>query len=96
MDTIITLMDCVSGTSTNVEGYTLFTLLSKEIEKNNIVKLSLKDSTPMSSSFMNSSFGELVDKYGLDKFRDHVRLINYTPSHAERIQKYIQMLRSHN
>jgi len=96
MDSIIKIMDVVSGTSTNIEGCSLYTVLSKEIEKGNIVKLSLHESTPMSSSFMNSSFGELVDKYGIDKFKAHIRLINYLPSHAERIQQYLKMLNTHH
>jgi hypothetical protein len=96
MDKIITVVDSVTGTSTNVEGCTLYNIIAKEIEGGNIVKLSLKDCTPMSSSFMSSSFGELVDKYGMDKFREHVRLINYTPTQAERIQQYLKMLKSHH
>jgi hypothetical protein len=94
MDCIINLMDKVNGTSTNIEGLTLYAILSREIESGNIIKLSLKESTPMSSSFLNSSFGELVDRYGLDVFKKHIRLINYTTSQAEYIKKYLSMLKA--
>ena len=94
MDCIINLMDKVNGTSTNIEGLTLYAVLSREIESGNIIKLSLKESTPMSSSFLNSSLGELVDRYGIDVFKKHVRLINYTASQAEYIKKYLSMLKA--
>jgi hypothetical protein len=94
MDTIIKVIETVTGTSTNVEGYALFAVLSKEIEDGNVVKLSLENSTPMSSSFMNSSFGELVDKFGMDKVKANIRLVHYKPSQAISIQKYLQMLGS--
>lgn len=92
MDVTIKLMDCVTGTSGNIEGYKLFTVLSKEIDMDNNIILSLQNSTPMSSSFLNSSFGELVDKYGLDIFKTKIKLINYTKSQAEYIKRYLLML----
>ena len=96
MDSIIKIKDIVRGTSSNTEGFTLFTVLSQQIENGSIIKLSLEESTPMSSSFLNSSFGELVDKYGLEKIRSHIRLINYRPVQAERIRKYLNTLNSHH
>lgn len=92
MDITINLMDSVSGTSTNMEGCTLFAVISKELESNNTIRLSLKDATPMSSSFMNSSFGELVDRFGMETFKNNIRLINYTPSQAEYIKHYLTMV----
>lgn len=92
MDLTIKLMDHVAGTSSNVDGVKLFSILTKELDANNTIILSLKDSTPMSSSFLNSSFGELVEKYGLEIFKKQIRLINYTPSQLEYIKKYLLML----
>lgn len=88
-------MDVVNGTSTNSEGFTLFALLSKEIEAGHKIKLSLSSATAMSSSFMNSSFGELVDKYGIGKIKDYISLINYAPSHAQHIKSYLEMVASY-
>jgi hypothetical protein len=95
MNTTIDLMSVVSGTSTNTEGLTLFTRLSNEINAGHQIKLSLSAATAMSSSFMNSSFGELVDKYGIEKVREAIRLINYTPSHAQHIKSYLDMVASY-
>lgn len=95
MDITIKLMDHVAGTSTNAEGYSLYIVLSNEIGKGSLIKLSLEGATPMSSSFLNSSFGDLVDQFGIDKVKSSIRLINYQRSEAERIQKYLKMVASH-
>ena len=92
MDITINLMDSVSGTSTNEEGCTLFAAISKELESNNTIRLSLKGATPMSTSFMHASFGELVANFGMQTFKNTIRLINYTPSQAEYIKHYLTML----
>lgn len=96
MDTrTIKLMDCVSGTSTNNEGLGLFIAISRAFKAREIVKLSLEGSTSMSSSFMNSSFGELVEEFGVDIVRKQLRLIDYKPSQAEQIKKYLEVISSY-
>lgn len=93
MDTlIINLMDCINGTSTNKNGNLLYTLLKTELESGKKIKLSLKDCTPMSSSFMNSAFGELIDSLGYEKVKSSISLINYTPSMANKIKSYMEMV----
>jgi hypothetical protein len=95
METTIKLMDHVSGTSTNAEGYSLYIVLAKELAKDTLVKLSFSEATPMSTSFLNSSFGELMDNFGLEAVKKNIRLINFQRTEAERIQKYLKMVSSH-
>ena len=83
------IMDLVSGTSTNIEGYTLYVELSNHFEKGFVVELSMKDLTPFSTSFLNSSFGELVDKFGFDFIKKHLILTDYRISDAKKIQEYL-------
>lgn len=90
--TTIKLMDAVKGTSTNADGLTLFILMDKAFSNDEIVKLSLENATPFASSFLNSSFGELVDKYGIEKIRENVRLTKYTRSRAMNIKEYLDKL----
>lgn len=93
MDTlIINLMDCINGTSTNKDGYNLYNLLKLPMESGKKIQLSFKDCTPMSSSFMNSAFGELIDTLGFEKVKSSLSLINYTPSMANKIKSYMQMV----
>ncbi|MEO6883122.1 MAG: DUF4325 domain-containing protein [Bacteroidia bacterium] len=89
---VINLMDTVAGTATTTEGLALYLAMSKAMDTGKNVKLSLKDCTPLSSSFLNSTFGELYDRYGYDKIKERVVLINYFPSHAMAIKKYLQDL----
>lgn len=88
----IKLMDCVSGTSTNAEGYGLFLALSNAFRDDETVKLSLEGCTPMSSSFMNSSFGELVEELGIDMIKKQLRLVDFKPSQAQQIKEYLAII----
>lgn len=86
---VVFLTEIVSDVMTNASGFQLFTIIDKNFEAGNRVKLSLSGSGPMTSSFMNSSFGELLDSYGYDFIKDHLSLIDYKPSQAIRIKEYL-------
>ena len=92
---LIELMDIVDGTSTNPEGYLLFMTLNKLIDAGKKVKISLKDCTPMSSSFLSSSFGALYDKYGIAKVKSSISLTNFIPSRAGSIKTYLDNLQKY-
>lgn len=86
----INLMDCVKGTTTSDEGVALFKKMNAVLAKGNKIRLSLAKATPISSSFLNASFGEIYDKYGYQSIREHISLINYLPSQASQIKKYLE------
>ena len=83
------LMAIVSGTSTNTEGDVLYGALSPYVRSGQVVRLSLHDATPMATSFLNTSFGQLIDAYGLAAVRASVRLVQFVPSHAQRLKDYL-------
>jgi len=85
----IRIKDLNIGTSTNKDGYALRLTLNPYFKSENSVCVSFSETTPMSSSFFNSSFGELIDTYGYDKFEDIVIISDITKSHFELIKKYI-------
>jgi len=87
METYI-LSDLVSDTYTNASGYTLYTFLEKHIASDDKVELSFKGASPTSSSFLNSSFGELIEKYGFDKFKAHLKLSDLSKSQASVLKRY--------
>ena len=89
---LIDLMKCVDGTTTSPEGVTLFYAMEKVLKNKKVVKLSLRGATPLSSSFLNSSFGELHDKYGHKFLSKHIMLVNFLPSQAVRIRGYLKEL----
>lgn len=85
----LSIVDVVHGTSSNADGDKLFATVASFVRAGQIVRLSLKGVTPMSTSFLNSSFGELIDEFGLDAVRSQVKLVEYVPSQAMRIKEYI-------
>lgn len=87
---IINIKKQVKGTSTNTEGLTLKCILEPYFKNREKVQVSFDKTTPMSSSFFNSSFGELIDEYGYDVFKDIVRPVNITSQHMSLIKQYIQ------
>lgn len=93
MDTpTIFLNDVVSGTFTNTEGAKLFAALAPYLAAVVPVRLSLRGASPMSSSFLNSSIGDLIDCYGVAALRRSLKLVDYVPSHAAVIKKYVDDL----
>ncbi|HTB32297.1 MAG TPA: DUF4325 domain-containing protein [Bacteroidia bacterium] len=86
---ILIVSEIVSGTSTNAEGYPLFLAMDKIIENGNIVVLSLKNCNPLSSSFLNSSIGSLIEKHGYSEMKGRLVLTNYTHIMADYISRYI-------
>jgi len=82
------LSEIVKDTYTNSSGYSLYVAINSAISKGNKVVLSFKGATPASSSFLNSSLGELIDKIGFDKFKEIVKLTDLNKSQAEVLRRY--------
>lgn len=87
---IVVLSEIVNDTISNSSGFQLCTVLKENFDQGNKVQLSLKDCGPMTSSFMNSSFGEILESFGIDYIRKNLTLINYKMSHAEAIKEYME------
>ncbi len=93
MDTpIILLNDVVNGTYTNDEGAKLYAALAPHLAAGTAVRLSLRGASAMSTSFLNSSFGDLLDHYGIVALRTSLKLVDFVPSHAAIIKKYVDDL----
>jgi STAS-like domain of unknown function (DUF4325) len=92
---VVHVANIVSGTSTNADGYSLRLALENYLRAGQPVRLSLKDVTPMSSSFLNSSFGELIEIFGVDKIRLFIKLVDFKPSQAIAIKEYIDKFSRH-
>ena len=90
MNDKIFLKDIVADTYTNASGLTLFVCLKNYIESKNEIHLSFKDSTPVSSSFLNSSIGELIIVYGFDKLKTYIKITDLTASQATILRNYLK------
>ena len=84
----LVLTSLVIGTSTNAEGDKLRNALAPYVAAGQVVRLSLRDASPMSTSFLNSAFGDLLDEFGPTAVRSTLKLVDYLPSHAAIIKHY--------
>lgn len=91
---IIRLSDIVSDTYTNASGYTFYSELKRLLSQGEHVQVSFLGSSAPSSSFLNSSFGALIEEMGLDKFLKAVKPADVTPTQANMLKHYIQGFRS--
>ena len=85
-------MDVVTGTATNDEGIALFNSIDNLFSKSQKVRLSLEDCTPFSTSFLNSSIGDLIDKYGLNRFKSDIVYTKIKPSQIKKLQSYLEQI----
>ncbi|MEX2568461.1 MAG: STAS-like domain-containing protein [Cyclobacteriaceae bacterium] len=86
----IKLTDIVSDTYTNSSGYTLKMVLKDLLRQKEPIELSFKGASAPSSSFLNSSFGTLIDDMGLNNFLDLVKPVEVTRTQAQMLKHYIQ------
>ena len=87
------IRDITSSTLTNSDGLSLKIAIDSALSNADVVVLSFEAIGTISSSFLNSSIGEIIDKYGFEILKDRVMITNYTPTIASFIQKYINDLR---
>ena len=91
---VIRLIDIVSDTYTNAAGYTFYSELKRLLSTGNQVQVSFLGATAPSSSFLNSSFGALIEEMGLETFLKVVKPADVTPTQAVMLKHYIQGFRS--
>ncbi len=87
--TTINIKDTTTGTLTNADGERLKIAIEKALTGNNIIVLSFAGINTISTSFLNSSIGEIVDQFGLQALKNRIKISHYTPSLAAVISKYV-------
>lgn len=90
MNTII-ITDIVDSTTTNAAGDKLKETLDAYFIANTPVYLSFENIDSVSSSFFNSSFGSLVEMYGITRFKEIIRPVNIRHSILENIQRWLKL-----
>lgn len=84
------LTDIVSGTSTNADALPLLLALEENYHKERVLRLSLRGSSPFSSSFLNSSLGTFMDSYGVDALKRTLVFSEYKESQKKMLVEYIK------
>ena len=68
-------------------GEILFNELKTAIDNHDIIDIDFNGVTSVPPTFLNCSFGHLIDIYGVDKVKQSVRFINITKQEAEKYQR---------
>lgn len=85
----LNVREIVNGSSTNLDGDALFSVLEQEYKQQGQILLVIDNDLAMSSSFLNSSIGAFLDKYGLEVFKKSIRFKG-NQNQFNRLSRYIQ------
>jgi len=88
----IQVTDIVQATTTNADAMPLYLFLKKEMTDDTCIVLSFRDSTPLSSSFLNTAIGNLVDDFGLDYVKAHLKIVQCSKSVFDTLKRYFDNL----
>ena len=87
-ETII-VRDICKGTFTNADGFALYCAILKVLDVSDSIILSFNGISAVSSSFLNSSIGNIIDEKGMDVLKNKLKITHYTLSLANDLKKYI-------
>jgi hypothetical protein len=85
----INLRNIAPGFSSNTDAMSLFVVLDKAIKNDKKLILEIDNSISLSSSFLNSSFGEIISLHGYEAFKTTCK-INTTKTQFERLANYVK------
>lgn len=91
---LIRVAHIVKETFTNQAGHDFYLHLKEVLNKGETIEISFKDTSVPSSSFLNSSFGALIEEIGLQEFLSLVKPKELTPTQAQMLKHYIQGFKS--
>jgi hypothetical protein len=86
----IKVKDITKGTFTNEDGLSVYNAIYSAISENDSIILSFEGITSLSSSFLNSSIGEIIEKFGFDFLKNKIKITKYTPQLSGLIVNYIK------
>ena len=86
----VILKDLVKGTITNNDAVPLKVLMDNVISDGGALVISFNEIALISTSFLNSSFGEIIEKYGYEVLKGRVTITNYSSELAAVIKKYVE------
>lgn len=95
MKTIIRITDTCPSTITNADAIALKVEMESVLKGGDAIVLSFRGVTTLTTSFLNSSIGEIVEEYGFDALKGKISLTDYTPAIGKAITDYITNLKRH-
>lgn len=88
----ILIRDIVSDTYTNNSGFVLNLAIKNALVDNDIVILNFDGASITSSSFLNSSIGDIVNSFGFDILK-RIKPVKLSGTQADVLKKYILSLK---
>lgn len=95
MKITIKVSDYTVSTITNSDAVGLRIALKDAILNEDAVVLSFHGITTLTTSFLNSSIGEIIEEFGFDTLKGRLSLIDYTPAIGKAVTDYIGNLKKH-
>jgi hypothetical protein len=86
----ILLNNLLDNKSYTDAGYDLFRLADQALSSDEIVVIDMNGVGAVPTLLMNTSFGNLIAKYGMNKTRQSFRFNNITKPQIERMKKYFR------
>ena len=86
----ITIKEYTNQCYTNHDGDIIHDLIVDEFQKGEKVKVSFEGMDSVSTSFVNSAFITVLEKYGFEKIKSNLGFVNSTKAINDAIRKRFQ------
>ena len=86
----VSIKDILESKTYAEAGKILFDKIQQILKDENLISIDMKDVESVPTSFMNTSFGDLINIYGIDKVKESLYFKNITNSMIQRIRKYFE------
>ena len=84
----ILLSDILNDNDYANGGSVVYDIAQPAISNNDIIVIDMQNVDSFPTVFMNTSFGKLMDKFGVDRTKKSFRFKNILKTQVERISKY--------
>jgi hypothetical protein len=88
MESVVLLRDILKDNQYPEAGVLLFKIAKETIDNGGTVVLNMSEVGSMPAVFMNTSFGELIASYGIEKAKNVFLFKSITKAQIQRIRKY--------
>lgn len=78
-----------SGLSLPEAGSNLYDIIDGHTKDNEKVVIDMTDVTSLSSVFLNTSIGRVIDEKGIDFLKSNISFVKITKQQAERLTDYL-------
>ena len=89
----IIVKDIISSALSNTDGIQLQVAMDQILTDKDNVVISFHGINVMTTSFLNSSIGNLIDKYNIE-ILSRIKIVDYTPTMATFLKNYISKIKS--